>query len=143
MDPQVIETLKLVILKSIVEGPIEESVAARRAGVPWPVFQEWKRTDEGFAAALSEAFTQGTDTLATVGMERAKRKSDRLLEFFVGQRDPDRFGKDASQRRTGGGILTMTLEQLDSFLADKRRELVLAQRTVEGTAVDVTPVSES
>lgn len=141
-DPNVVETLKLVILKNIVDTLAEESVAAREAGVPVPLFEAWKRDDEVFGAALAEAFRQATDRLATIGMRRASVKSDRLMEFFLAQRDEARFGRDGKPG-AGGGTISMTLQQLDDFLQRKRNEELLLLKTIDGQAVDVTPESES
>lgn len=134
-----VETLKLVILKKIIEGPEEESVAVRQAGVPYPLFQQWKREDEVFAAALQQAFQQGTETLASIGLKRAARKSDRLVEFFLKERDPERFNQDGIKQTGTGGMGTWTLAQLEEFLMRKKQEEQLLLKTIEGEAVDVTP----
>lgn len=94
-----------------------------------------------FAAALKQAFEQGTATLASIGLRRAAAKSDRLMEFFLGARD-EKYSKDG-QRDAGGGLITMTLAQLDAFLQRKQEEERLLAKTIQGTAVDVTPETES
>ena len=82
--------------------------------------------------------------LASEGLRRAMKKSDRLMEYFLPQRDPARFGKDGNKPGSGG-FLTMTLTELDEFIQSKRLEaaLISANKIIEGTAVDVTPGSES
>lgn len=145
-DPNVITVLKQLIPQLMAEGPVEESSAARKCGVPVHVLEEWKRTDDVFAGELVAAFRAGTDTLASAGLARAMKKSDRLVEFFLGQRDPDRFNKDP-KKTNAGGMLTMTLEQIETFIQHKRREEAMLAKTIEGhaevRAVDTLPLSES
>ena len=65
--------------------------ACREAGVARSTAYEAKESDPEFSAAWDVANEEATERLELVAYNRAVRSSDRLLEFLLKARKPDKY----------------------------------------------------
>lgn len=66
--------------------------ACEAAGIPRRTVYGWVK-DEDFQQRLKDAHEDALDILEAVGWQRAKKSSDRLLEYFLTAGRPDKYGR--------------------------------------------------
>jgi hypothetical protein len=85
------------------------SEACRAAGIGRQSAYDWRRDDEQFAAAWSEAEETAADSLEKVAWGRATTdKSDRMLEILLKAHRPEKF---VERRQISGEVTIATIER--------------------------------
>lgn len=126
------EEAKRLILESVAAG-MEEETAAQFHGVTERTFMRWKGEDAAFADALVSAFTLKKGRLVDRYYQRAMKGSDRAAEFILSHMD-ERFKDGKGLGASGKAIGDMTVSELESHIADLRRQKDIAEKTIDGEA---------
>lgn len=155
IEPQVVNTSsamlplsaerKEILLKAVVRTGGNITRAARLLGTTRQNIYRWAQTDPVFAELFNEALEAGTDNLEERVYERAMDTSDRLAEFLLRARRPEKY-RETYKLETD--ITSVNLDQLaESFLnacteAARRRQEQAAQ-PVPLLPASSTPNSET
>lgn len=67
--------------------------ACEAAGIPRRTVYDWFERDDGFKQRLKDAHEDALDILEAVGWQRAKKQSDRLIEYFLTAGRPHKYGR--------------------------------------------------
>jgi hypothetical protein len=102
---------KKAILACVVEcGNISQ--AAEAAGVSTDRVYWHRKTDPQFEADFQEALEMATQNLEQEAFKRAKRGSDKLIEFLLDRRDPKYRGK-GDEKPYGNITINVSFERDD------------------------------
>lgn len=97
-------------------------VACQRAGLSSTSMRRLYRDDPEWAKRVDDAIEDGTDSLESVGIKRARSKSDLLMMFFLKAKRPNTYREQTSLVGKDGGPATI---QIVSYR--------------DGKTIDVTP----
>lgn len=100
--------------------------ACRAAGISRKQAYVQKRLDAGFSEQWEEALEGAISMLEQIGWERALRKSDALLMFFLRAHRPEKYQATARLEHTGpgGGPIQLTDAERQRVIALYEREHV-------------------
>jgi hypothetical protein len=89
------------------------SIACKQAGISREAVRKARSRSAKFDVACIDALQEFREFLEAMGLERAKKSSDRLLEFFLKALWPDKYREKTEVEHTGQIRLELTDEQLN------------------------------
>jgi hypothetical protein len=117
---------KLLCLKVLVETGGNISHAAQLLGTTRQNIHRWVQTDPVFAELFHDAIEAGTDNLEERAYYRASETSDRLMEFLLRARRPERY-RDNPRGEADLDLDVSALASLLRAVCERARQLQVDQ----------------
>ena len=111
----------------IMSTGLSVTAAAKHSKVGRSTIYDWRKSSEGWAEAMAEAYEQGVDTLEDHALKRAhdaEKPSDALTMFLLKAHRPGRYRERVDLKHSGElhQVKRIVMEGHDPELADPDRD---------------------